>query len=107
MIIWWLEHNYYSITVPDYELLDSLNSAHKIAFICEKSIANRLFNTLCMQNSFVIFLKEKLHPCPTRPRTNGAGIPVISKTEIYGREHIDNDRNPSKQYLKNDKHIKQ
>jgi len=33
--------------------------------------------------------------------------PVISKTEIYGREHIDNSRNPSKRYLKNDKHIKQ
>jgi len=38
---------------------------------------------------------------------NDAGIPVISKTEIYGREHIDNGRNPSKRYLKNDKHIKQ
>ena len=38
---------------------------------------------------------------------NGAGTPVISKTEIYGREHIDNGRNPSKQYLKNDKHVKQ
>ena len=38
---------------------------------------------------------------------NGAGIPVILKTEIYGQEHIDNSRNPSKRYLKNDKHIKQ
>jgi len=38
---------------------------------------------------------------------NDAGIPVISKTEIYGREHIDNGRNPSKQYLKKDKRIKQ
>ena len=38
---------------------------------------------------------------------NGAGIPVISKTEIYGREHIDNGRNLSKRYLKNNKHIKQ
>ena len=38
---------------------------------------------------------------------NDAGIPVISKTEIYGREHIDNCRNLSKQYLKNNKHIKQ
>ena len=38
---------------------------------------------------------------------NGAGIPVISKTKIYGQEHIDDGRNPSKQYLKNDKHIKQ
>ena len=36
---------------------------------------------------------------------NDVGIPVISKTEIYGREHIDNGRNPSKRYLKNDKHI--
>ena len=38
---------------------------------------------------------------------NGVGIPVISKTEIYSREHIDNGWNPSKRYLKNDKHIKQ
>ena len=38
---------------------------------------------------------------------NDAGIPVISKTEIYDREHIDNNRNPSKRNLKNDKHIKQ
>jgi len=27
---------------------------------------------------------------------NDAGILVISKTEIYSREHIDNGRNPSK-----------
>ena len=38
---------------------------------------------------------------------NGAGISVISKMKIYGREHIDNGRNPSKWYLKNDKYIKQ
>ena len=37
---------------------------------------------------------------------NDTGIPVISETKIYGREHIDNDRNPSKRYLKNSKHIK-
>jgi len=54
-----------------------------------------------------IFFHQKRKRYGIFENENGAGIPVISKMEIYGREHIDNGRNPSKRYLKNDKHIKQ
>jgi len=49
--------------------------------------------------TFIFFYRKRKRYGIFRNR-NDAGIPVISKTEIYGREHIDNGRNSSKRYLK-------
>jgi len=53
-----------------------------------------------------IFFHRKQKRCNIIGKENGIDNEVISETKIYGRGHTEKDRNPSKQYLKNDKYVK-